>query len=60
MLWQYWLNSGFIEASDLASARRLLLEQIKNNPNAVLGRIVPTEPSCKNVIDVFKRALGAG
>lgn len=58
MLWQYWLNSGFIDApANVAEARKILIEKIKADPAAFVGRLIPTEPSCRSLADVFKKVM---
>lgn len=62
MLFTYKLNySGFIDApANIAEARRILMEKMKADPASFIAKLEPAEPSCHSVLDVFKKALGAG
>lgn len=58
MLWSYWTNSGYLDASsDIAEARQMLIEKMRTDPDAFIGKLTPCEPSCKTLAGVFKKAI---
>jgi hypothetical protein len=58
MLWQYRLKAGFFEApSNVAEARKILIERIKADPADLVSWLAPTEPTVKTLADVVKRVI---
>jgi hypothetical protein len=50
---------SIVEAgTDIASARKVMIEKIMRDPGAFITKITPAEPSAKTVLDLGKAVFG--
>jgi hypothetical protein len=60
MLWNvsHPFQSMIDAPSDIAEARRIMIEKIKADPAAFITKLTPAEPSAKTLLDLGKRVFG--